>query len=148
MELKSSWYLQRYHQYSCSNCTFMELKSDRPANSRAAPRVLIVPLWNWNRYAELKSARDYFVLIVPLWNWNLPTIAMLRFCNGSNCTFMELKWSDLVPSKTQTFVLIVPLWNWNMSNLSSLTVPDHVLIVPLWNWNDGVAALLSPWAMF
>ena len=48
MELKSILAVFTVPWMISSNRTFMELKSDRPATRRAAPRVLIAPLWNWN----------------------------------------------------------------------------------------------------
>ena len=33
-----------------------------------------------------------FVLIVPLWNWNERNAFDLSHNDGSNCTFMELKY--------------------------------------------------------
>mgnify|MGYP007001939602 CR=1 FL=1 len=53
-----------------SNCTFMELKSQRKAAGASNNTVLIVPLWNWNDGSRCKSLRT----------------------RSSNCTFMELKW--------------------------------------------------------
>ena len=49
----------------------MELKYDNKAGERQLGRVLIVPLWNWNKGEILQ--------------------ALGAKC--FNCTFMELKWT-------------------------------------------------------
>ena len=59
-----------YRVLSCSNRTFMELKSACAASRPPRHPVLIVPLWNWNH-----------VIAVPC------EAAFM----GSNRTFMELK---------------------------------------------------------
>ena len=92
----------------------MELKSQtHTPGSHHHNKVLIVPLWNWNKkvakhvnncarsnctFMELKClcfftmGAQMYVLIVPLWNWNYMGGAEGGFARGSNCTFMELKW--------------------------------------------------------
>ena len=46
MELKSKLDTNKYFNFSCSNRTFMELKSAKAARPAPALLVLIVPLWN------------------------------------------------------------------------------------------------------
>ena len=36
---------------------------------------------------------------------------------SSNCTFMELKYKQIIITSQIRFVLIVPLWNWNISEV-------------------------------
>ena len=106
--------LLQVFQLGGSNCTFMELKLAYTSYWITAEKVLIVPLWNWNKrglgiklltpcsnctFMELKLRRvwnSWFslsVLIVPLWNWNRLSIRKLRkTVQSSNCTFMELKY--------------------------------------------------------
>ena len=55
-------------------------------------KVLIVPLWNWNSFARVSLVNKFVVLIVPLWNWNLLLVIIQRLKDGSNRTFMELKF--------------------------------------------------------
>ena len=55
----------------------------------------------------------------------------------SNCTFMELKSTEVVADCRQRGVLIVPLWNWNREEWKMECRGMDVLIVPLWNWNIG-----------
>ena len=55
--------------------------------------VLIVPLWNWNPIKILESESCLGVLIVPLWNWNIESSSGITKSDGSNCTFMELKFA-------------------------------------------------------
>ena len=43
--------------------------------------------------------------------------------NGSNRTFMELKYIYFVIYQICYFVLIVPLWNWNMENQGGSNAP-------------------------
>ena len=54
------------------------------------------------------------VLIVPLWNWNkmAPSFLPVAF-SCSNRTFMELKYIPKAYSKKLSVALIVSLWNWN-----------------------------------
>ena len=106
--------LLQVFQLGGSNCTFMELKLAYTSYWITAEKVLIVPLWNWNKrglgiklltpcsnctFMELKLRRvwnSWFslsVLIVPLWNWNIRTLRGSSFAKGSNCTFMELKYT-------------------------------------------------------
>ena len=88
-------------------------------------KVLIVPLWNWNKWAstwdwkstcsnctfmELKFIHDHkvsgsaSVLIVPLWNWNKGIRYLIAFARvSSNCTFMELKWVEFLDKTRQKF---------------------------------------------
>ena len=82
---------------------------------------------------------------------------------GSNCTFMELKYEFSRSAIQKQNVLIVPLWNWNIDIVWSndgtegsnctfmelkLVCNDiewgkmYVLIVPLWNWNVFLRPLL------
>ena len=82
---------------------------------RSLTRVLIVPLWNWNGLLN----RGYWSSIV-----------------GSNCTFMELKLSNIAWRNGLQGVLIVPLWNWNLILSMKMAAMYFVLIVPLWNWNE------------
>ena len=92
MELKQRVICRNPIWVACSNWTFMELKQACAAPTRRKTRVLIEPLWNWNRPA-------FFVC------WRLVR---------SNWTFMELKqarhWEKWVKNGN---VLIEPLWNWN-----------------------------------
>ena len=97
--------------------------------------VLIVPLWNWNHLLCSQHEERLCVLIVPLWNWNTSrwVVCWLAYC--SNCTFMELKFLWLCPYIGRYWVLIVPLWNWNQAKQPIEKLRPIVLIVPLWNWN-------------
>ena len=98
------------------NRTFMELKCGS-ANKRtiAYNKVLIVPLWNWNRKKRLASVPWTEVLIVPLWNWNeFDRLGHQPLNTCFNRTFMELKCGIGRIPITLLLVLIVPLWNWNM----------------------------------
>ena len=101
--------------------------------------VLIVPLWNWNETPRRYHHAWWIVLIVPLWNWNTESRPVTDMGQGSNRTFMELKWRSRltlqrwVLSSNRTFmelklrngvewflwlsVLIVPLWNWNVTTV-------------------------------
>ena len=120
-------------------------------------RVLIVPLWNWNKKHHLNLATNMGVLIVPLWNWNTFMVNEGQTALRINCTVVELKPEKDSADYQIRLVLIVPLWNWNelyqgevfKSNSSinctvvELKLPREyppknsgiVLIVPLWNWN-------------
>ena len=90
----------------------MELKYLPSGRYLRPDRVLIVPLWNWNKreefddteagssnrtFMELKSDRSRWarsgrnVLIVPLWNWNVCPKNHPPYDACSNRTFMELK---------------------------------------------------------
>ena len=98
-------------------------------------RVLIVPLWNWNRLPPRDSLghRCSNRTFMELKQANQKSSERTKDC--SNRTFMELK---LVPADTAVFlqqVLIVPLWNWNEGNSLGWWSLRFVLIVPLWNWN-------------
>ena len=96
----------------------MELKLLHWVRRTKNKRVLIVPLWNWNRTTVHRLLPTIHVLIVPLWNWN----------QGRRIYNILL-----------SLVLIVPLWNWNqLRRLCSHAA--RVLIVPLWNWNTVIAA--------
>ena len=98
--------------------------------------VLIVPLWNWNLVYKDRVKQRRTVLIVPLWNWNMIDDSNFRSqFEGSNCTFMELKWQNVSKFASSSIVLIVPLWNWNWWKKSLVISCHPVLIVPLWNWN-------------
>ena len=93
MELKFQLSLDEYKTWNCFNRTFMELKCDKLYIKDSWVKVLIVPLWNWNRTNKADGIAD----------------------TGFNRTFMELKLVSIACSNTQTKVLIVPLWNWNMN---------------------------------
>ena len=98
--------------------------------------VLIVPLWNWNPSAHIKTGFFSPVLIVPLWNWNIVLSRWRRLMlRCSNCTFMELKYPSWCTWFCWVLVLIVPLWNWNQDLANKYIKDKIVLIVPLWNWN-------------
>ena len=74
MELKLLKIMRRASQRQSSNRTFMELKYGSAClDSTSLQYVLIVPLWNWNRW---RVSRDY---------WQ----------QGSNRTFMELKFQTV-----------------------------------------------------
>ena len=60
-------------------------------------KVLIVPLWNWNTLFGVDRFTLPSVLIVPLWNWNSFLRLLGLGINGSNRTFMELKFEIAVP---------------------------------------------------
>ena len=70
----------------------MELKPSMNALADYDVKVLIEPLWNWNRACAFLYAEQEVVLIEPLWNWN----ATLKTMKNDEDT-----------------VLIEPLWNWN-----------------------------------
>ena len=91
MELKCPYSPIRCCESSCSNCTFMELKYVKQRRSVWSEIVLIVPLWNWNKFRV-----EIFVSVA-----------------SSNCTFMELKYEHCCQCYHYQNVLIVPLWNWN-----------------------------------
>ena len=97
-----------------SNRTFMELKcTTRDTRQKRHITVLIVPLWNWNKWTTSWSSR----------------------MSSSNRTFMELKYNRWCQNCKEEIVLIVPLWNWNSFRENLGSSPAIVLIVPLWNWN-------------
>ena len=66
------------------------------------------------------AAFERVVLIVPLWNWNDAKQQYSTDHEGSNCTFMELKYRFGAVLSKETLVLIVPLWNWNLRVLSGI----------------------------
>ena len=109
----------------------------------ATINVLIVPLWNWNRWPMIGEYMKRSVLIVPLWNWNEQDVTDLTPFPRFNRTFMELKCDR--DSQINIFyrVLIVPLWNWNRWLVRFYSSQCYVLIVPLWNWNLFFLSLLE-----
>ena len=70
----------------------MELKRFKKLTINSRQRVLIEPLWNWNK--PLKADGD-----IP--------------ASSINRTFMELKPIKRTYMKYGIKVLIEPLWNWN-----------------------------------
>ena len=91
MELKSENIIIHKTINGSSNCTFMELKLYWDNKGWRTPKVLIVPLWNWNMFCKFSRKNKSTVLIVPLWNWNIVEIILSTVSSSSNCTFMELK---------------------------------------------------------
>ena len=116
MELKCNNRFRCSDETDSFNRTFMELKYRLYYRiGKRLPKVLIVPLWNWNRQGSLLLHHPSWVLIVPLWNWNPIVAALLRTLIISfNRTFMELKFEFCRFCPYASAVLIVPLWNWNL----------------------------------
>ena len=99
-----------------SNRTFMELKLLSMSGVNVLPKVLIVPLWNWNikdlalqAVIEFCSNRIFMELKYPTLQLTAQTLG------SSNRTFMELKLEISRSLLINSLVLIVPLWNWNLS---------------------------------
>ena len=143
----------------------MELKFRSTGDWTKGRKVLIAPLWNWNRqrhskpWQSLCSNRTFMELKLR----GNTDIDIVDYC--SNRTFMELKFVYYHLSRFCSLVLIAPLWNWNLLaatlvvlDISSnrtfmelkwskrslrLLKPSTVLIAPLWNWNSGNRFL--PW---
>ena len=156
-----NWNVIRGHKClfgASSNRTFMELKCSKYTELAAIKAVLIVPLWNWNATIHRRCSYGYEVLIVPLWNWNKKEKTIPHVLNGSNRTFMELKFFDPKTgtfkdySSNRTFMELKFKFSrtWNRTIFrSNRTFMElkwiilkwilfwlSVLIVPLWNWND------------
>ena len=81
------------------------------------------------------------VLIAPLWNWNKGNWQGEYRCYSSNRTFMELKLESGQDVSEEAAVLIAPLWNWNTHGRSRRRSTSPVLIAPLWNWNNPIMVL-------
>ena len=127
---------QRKQEDQGSNCTFMELKYVTPIVFNSLLMVLIVPLWNWNKYRHNLASSAESVLIVPLWNWNDIVEHMQVQQNCSNCTFMELKYEvasikAAEDARSNCTFMELKLESW----VITLESVRQVLIVPLWNWN-------------
>ena len=75
MELKFYIEIDGFISRNRFNRTFMELKWITRNETETLIRVLIVPLWNWNKGDKAKESESTF---------------------GFNRTFMELKWSTLL----------------------------------------------------
>ena len=92
----------------------MELKQRLNGEITKIERVLIVPLWNWNKVFAIEARKGKMRI---------------------NCTVVELKPIIVRFCVFICFVLIVPLWNWNIIAYYDIFKNYYVLIVPLWNWN-------------
>ena len=76
------------------------------------------------------------VLIVPYWNWNKEENYSSDEEFRSNCTLLELKYTEAEKGQASDSVLIVPYWNWNGDDFCQDRGDQGVLIVPYWNWNS------------
>ena len=99
--------------YQGSNCTFMELKCKNAKSGkfsptfklylygieimvtelqRLVPLVQIVPLWNWNTFSQSSNA---WLSLFKLYLYGIEMLSLIierNIIDGSNCTFMELKY--------------------------------------------------------
>ena len=125
-------------------------------------KLLIEPLWNWNRGESGWETWEVLLLIEPLWNWNVSipltsSLGLISFnrttmelkhfrCSSSpmcgwsfNRTTMELKQvDDVVSTHTK-----LPFNRTTMelkldASIFASSLGRFLLIEPLWNWNSCV----------